>query len=190
VTELIESGARVYAQALYQAADEAGRVEVVNHELEEFLEALASSRQLAGALLNPTFPRDAKERVAAKMLADGDPLVRNAVLVLIDHGRMSLLPDVHAAFSEMAAVRERVLDVDVTTAVDIGEDLLRRIQERIGDATGLRVRANPHVDPQIIGGLVLRARGVLLDASVRRRLDELHIALAGAPLVAPAGEPV
>jgi F-type H+-transporting ATPase subunit delta len=184
VAELIEQGARVYAQALYSAAEEAGRVDTVNRDLAEFTASLASSRELAGALLNPSFPRAAKERVAARMLENADPLVRNAVLVLIDHGRMSLLPDMQLAFAEMAAVRERILDVEVTTAVDLGDDLLRRIQERIGEATGLRVRATQLVDPEIIGGLVLRARGVLLDASVRRQLAELHESLVRAPLVA------
>jgi F-type H+-transporting ATPase subunit delta len=82
----------------------------------------------------------------------------------------------------MAAVRERIIDVDVTTAVPLTQEQLSAIEQRIGDATGLRARVNPEVDDAIIGGLVLRARGVLLDASVQRRLAELRRLLENAPL--------
>ncbi len=186
MAELIEHGARVYAQALYEAADEADRVDQVNRDLADFTAGLVENRAVAGALLNPRFPREGKERVAARLLADADPLVRNGVLVLMDHNRMAFLPDVQAAFHELATVREQVLEVEVTTAIPVGEDLLRGIEERIAGATGMQVRATASVDPAILGGLVLRGRGVLLDASVRRRLQEIHRALCAAPLAEQA----
>jgi F-type H+-transporting ATPase subunit delta len=182
VAERIEAGARVYAEALYDAACDAGRVHEVDEELGGFVRGLVENRTLARALLNPQLPREAKCRVAASVLRDADPLVKNAVLVMIDHGRLALLPDVHVALSEMAAVRERIIDVDVTTAVPLTQEQLSAIEQRIGDATGLRARVNPEVDDAIIGGLVLRARGVLLAAWVQRRLAELRRLLENAPL--------
>jgi F-type H+-transporting ATPase subunit delta len=104
------------------------------------------------------------------------------MLVLIDNGRLSLLHDVSLAYAELAAEQEHILDIEVTTAIALDEAQKKRLQERIESATGLSARLEPKVDPGIIGGLVLRARGVLLDASVRRELDEIHRALTTTPL--------
>ncbi len=182
MAERIESGARVYADALYRAAATAGRVAVVDRDLQTFTAALADSRQLLSALLNPQLPRDAKRRIVAQMLGNAEPLVRNAMLVLVDNGRFALVQDVQVSFAEMAALEQRILDVEVTTAVDLDKDALAALEKRISGATGLRTRLTPQVDPAIIGGLVMRARGVLLDASVKRDLDDLRRALLQTPL--------
>jgi F-type H+-transporting ATPase subunit delta len=182
LADLIEAGGRVYAEALFRAAVDAGRVAEVDRDLSDFFAALAADRAVLGSLLNPRLPQDAKKRVVATLLRDSDPLVRNAMLVLVDNGRLNLLHDVSVAFSELAAEQERILDIEVTTAVPLDEDQTERLSERIQAATGLQARLEPRVDPDIIGGLVLRARGVLLDASVRRELDEIHRALITTPL--------
>ena len=182
MADLIEAGGRVYAEALFRAAVDAGRVQEVDRDLSDFFEALAADRAVLGSLLNPRLPQDAKKRVVATLLRDSDPLVRNAMLVLVDNGRLNLLHDVSVAFSELAAEQERILDIEVTTAVPMDNDQTGRLAEQIQAATGLRARLESRVDPNIIGGLVLRARGVLLDASVRRELDEIHRALITTPL--------
>ncbi len=177
MAERIESGARVYAEALYRAAADAGRVHEVDRDLQGFTSALAESREVLSTLLNPQLPRDAKRRIVAQMLSDVEPLVRNAMLVLVDNGRLGLLQDVQVALAEMAALEERILDVEVTTAVGLDKEALAALEQRISGATGLRTRLTPKVDPAIIGGLVMRARGVLLDASIKRDLDDLRRAL-------------
>jgi len=182
VADLIEAGGRVYAEALFRAAVEAGRVPQVDSDLTGFFSALAGDRAVLGSLLNPRLPQEAKKRVIATLLRDSDPLVRNAMLVLVDNGRLNLLHDIAVAFSELAAEQERILDIEVTTAVPMDSEQAGRLSERIQAATGLQARLESRVDPNIIGGLVLRARGVLLDASVRRELDEIHRALITTPL--------
>jgi F-type H+-transporting ATPase subunit delta len=182
MAERIEAGARVYAQALYEAALEAGAVREVDADLDALAGHLAGDMLLLRALLNPRLPREAKHRVAAKALSNAHPLVRNAVSVMIDHGRMALVHDVHVAFSEMAAVAGGVLHMEVTSAVPLEPAQISELESRISAATGLETHLESSVDSTIIGGLVLRARGVLLDASVRRELEDIRRALITTPL--------
>jgi ATP synthase F1 delta subunit len=182
VADRAETGARVYAEALHRAAVAAGRVPEIDRDLQDFLEALAESRQALATLLNPQIPADSRRRIIAGMMKDSDPLARNAIMVLSDNGRLSMVRDVVMVFAEMAAQEERILDIEVTTAVSLDPAQTKRIEQRIEQATGLKARIDARVDPSIIGGLVLRARGVLLDASVRRELDEIRRAMINTPL--------
>jgi F-type H+-transporting ATPase subunit delta len=182
VADLTDPAARVYAEALRQAAVEAGRLEQVNADLAGFTESLAENRRVASALFNPQLPREAKERIVVQMLDEADQLTRNAVLVLIRNGRLPMLLDLQAVFAEMAAEAEQILDVELTTAVALDDEQVSEIERRISSATGVNARLTARVDPQIIGGLVLKARGVLLDASVKRELDNLRRALVNTPL--------
>jgi len=182
MAERIEVGARVYATALYEAAVAAGKADEVDRDLAAIADMVRDNQELGHTLLNPQLPHEAKKRVIAQLMADADPLARNALMVLVDNGRLGFLHDIQVAFHEMSAVEERILDVEVTSAVPLDQAEVDRLQERISSATGLTARLSPSVDPSIIGGLVLRARGVLLDASVKRELDDLRHALTTTPL--------
>jgi F-type H+-transporting ATPase subunit delta len=182
MAELIDPAARVYAEALFEAAEDAGRVRQVDADLTGFVQALVNDRPALQALLNPRLPTEAKKRIVASLLKDAEPVLRNGMLVLIQNGRLSLLHDLSLAFTELAHEQERILDIEVTTAVELDAEMADRLSQRIEQATGLQARLDAKVDPGIIGGLVLRARGVLLDASVRRELDEIHRALITTPL--------
>jgi F-type H+-transporting ATPase subunit delta len=182
VAERLESGARVYAEALHRAATAAGRIVEVDADLREFVQSLAENRQALATLLNPQLPVDSRKRVIVGMMKDSDPLARHAVMLLADNGRLSMIGDVAAAFADMAAREEKILDIEVTTAVPLDQAQSESIEQRIEKATGLKARVEARVDPSIIGGLVLRARGVLMDASVRRELDEIRRAMINTPL--------
>ena len=173
---------RVYANALHQAATEAGKVQDVDRDLEGFISALGENEVLLRALVNPALPREAKRRVLARVLDQADPLARNAVLVLADHGRLELLVDMQTAYAELAAEDEQILTVEVTTAVELAKKDLDALTKRITEAVGRQAQVTATVDETLIGGLVLRARNVLVDASVKRRLEELRRALIRTPL--------
>ena len=182
MAELIDPAARVYAEAIFEAAQEAGRVEQVDADMRDFVASLAGDRSALQSLLSPAMPPDAKKRIVAALLKDAEPVLRHGMLVLVEKGRLPLLHDLSVAFAELAAREEGILDVEVTTAIELGAADAKRISKRIQDATGLVARLDQKVDPGIIGGLVLRARGVLLDASVRRELEEIHRAMITTPL--------
>jgi len=182
VADRIDPGARVYAGALYAAARDAGRVHEVDRDLKALLAGIVENRSLLKAILNPAVPREAKGRILARVMEESDPLARNAVLVLADRGRLPLIADIASALSELAAAEDRILTVEVTTAVALDEAQVEALRRRLADAVGQDARVVTTVDPDIIGGLVLKARGVLLDASVRRRLEDIRRALVRTPL--------
>ena len=182
---MADAAARPYADALYLAAGEAGRLAAVNGDLAQFAQALAGSRDLTRALANPAFPAEAKQRVLASMTAAGDPLVAGFLRLLIDHGRLSLVADAQAAFAARYGREQRELAVQLTTAIAIDDAQADGLKRRLEDATGQSVTIRRTVDPSIIGGVVLRVRDLLVDASIRRRLDRLRLNLKNVKL--PSG---
>jgi F-type H+-transporting ATPase subunit delta len=182
MAERIEAAARVYAQALYEAASEAGRLAEVDRDMQAFTAHMAGDRTVLRALLNPQLPAEAKHRIANHALSSVDPLVKNAINVLIDNGRVALLHDIQFALADMAAVAGGVLDMEITSAVPLAPEQVKELEQRISGATGLQAQLSASVDPSIIGGLVLRARDVLLDASVKRELEDIRRALITTPL--------
>lgn len=182
MADQLDPAAQVYADALHQAAVAAGRVEQADEALRRLVATLSSDPDLVAALANPRLPGEARLRVVTHLMAGGEPLARNAVAVLVRNGRLGLLIEMQTAFARLAAATEQILDVEVTTAVPISDDQLELLRRRIAEAAGGTARLTTHVDPEILGGLVLRARGVLVDASVRRRLQELRQALIRVPL--------
>jgi len=101
---------------------------------------------------------------------------------MADNGRLPLVADLQAAYAQLAAVEEQILTVEVTTAVELDGSQLEALRKRISEAVGQTAELSATVDERIIGGFVLRARGVLVDASVRRRLSELRRTLVNTPL--------
>jgi F-type H+-transporting ATPase subunit delta len=182
VAERIEPTARVYAAALYEAARDAGRAHEVDRDLQALLGELSDNRILLRTLANPSIPREAKKRVIVRLLDGSEELLKNAALVLADRGRISLLADTALAYAELVAAEDRILTVEVTTAVELDDSQVDALRERVSAAVGHEAKVVATVDPEIIGGLVLKARGVLLDASIRRRLDDIRLALIRTPL--------
>jgi F-type H+-transporting ATPase subunit delta len=177
MAERIDPAARVYADALHAAASDAERTLEVDRDLQALLDELSENRLLLKTLANPAIPRDAKKRVIAQLLEASETLLKNAVLVLAEHGRISLVADLASAYAELVAAEERILTVEVTTAVALDDAQVDALRKRLSAALGQEANVVATVDPEIIGGLVLRARGVLLDASIRRRLEDIRRAL-------------
>ena len=172
-----DPNAQAYANALYEAAVEAGRLDAVRRDLSAFVRALAETRPLARALFNPAFPTEAKKRVVNQMTVGGDELVRKAIHVLLENGRVALLPDLEQLFVERYEYEQRELAITVTTAIEIDDAKAAELGKRLEAATGQKITINRRVDPAILGGIVLRMRDRLVDASVRTQLEELRRSL-------------
>jgi F-type H+-transporting ATPase subunit delta len=170
---------RIYANALFEAAKERGSLDAVRLELQEFLSALEQVPELRALLDNPEI--DTHERVAAlrSILADADELVRNFLLLTAEKGRTHELPVIVHEFQTLVAREEGILDVELTTAVELSDDAARQILERIEGGSDRKLRATRRVDPNLIGGFVLQAGSHRVDASIRSRLDTLRRQLAG-----------
>ena len=165
---------RVYARALFDAALEENRVEQVREQLEQLVEAEAEVPELRELLRNPQL--DARTRRAAlkDLLSDADELLRNFLLVLVDKGRTGQLEEIAREFERLVAEHEGIVHAELTTAVELSDDEARELLEQIEKASGRKVEATRKVDPDLIGGVVLQAGTLRVDASVRGRLERLR----------------
>jgi F-type H+-transporting ATPase subunit delta len=171
---------RVYARALFEAAQEKGRLEPVREGLEQVVTAAAEVPELRELLRNPQLDPRARAAALEDVLAGGDQLLRNFLLVLVDKGRIGELEVIAEEFERLVAEQEGVLSAELTTAVELSDDDERRLLQQIETASGRKVEATRHVDPGLIGGIVLQVGSHRLDASVRGRLDRLRRSLVGA----------
>lgn len=170
----------MYARALFDSAKERGRFREVHDELAEFVRALDEVPELGAFVRSPELDRQAKAQVLAAVLGDADELVRNFVLVVVDKGRAAELPEISRELDELVAREERRLNVELTTAFELDEAEARDIVGQIERASGRSVEATRHVDPDLIGGLVLQVGSLRVDASVRGGLERLRRDLATA----------
>ena len=115
-----------------------------------------------------------KAGVVREVFEGADPLVRNLLLLLIEKGRAGEVREVAGEFEALVAVEERILDVELTTAHELTNAEFNRIVAEIEKKSGRKVQATRSVEPELIGGIVLQAGSMRLDASVRGRLDRLR----------------
>jgi F-type H+-transporting ATPase subunit delta len=152
----------------------------VREQLEQVVTAAAEVPELRELLRNPQLDPRARAAALEDVLAGGDQLLRNFLLVLVDKGRIGELEVIAEEFERLVAEQEGVLSAELTTAVELSDDDERRLLQQIETASGRKVEATRHVDPGLIGGIVLQVGSHRLDASVRGRLDRLRRALVGA----------
>jgi F-type H+-transporting ATPase subunit delta len=176
------SVAATYAEALFEAASDAGAVDAVAGEVAGFAEAVEGSAELRQFLDNPEIEARAKKEALQELTSSAAPITANFLQVLVDRGRITEFPEIARAFADRVAAEEGRLEVEAVTAVPLPDDLRNRIVEEISRKTGRTVDLTESVDPEIVGGLVLRIGGAVVDASVRHRIEELRAALQAAPV--------
>ena len=165
---------RVYAEALLAAADENGRLDRIREDFDDFTAAVQESDELRRFLQNPQLEARTKQAALVDLLGDADQLFLNFLRLLVDKNRIGELEQVHEEWTRLLARRERVLELELTTAVELSEHEAERVVKQIEQASGRRVVAERRVDPALIGGLVVQAGSLRLDASVRGRLEQLR----------------
>jgi F-type H+-transporting ATPase subunit delta len=159
---------------LFDAAKENGRLAEVHEELSDFTAAVRDVPELRAVLRNPELDQETKAGIVADLLGEADPLVRNFLRLAAEKGRIGEIEEIVRAFDRLLAADERRLDVELTTAYDLSDDEARGILEQIEQASGRNVEASRKVDPNLIGGFVLQAGSMRVDASVRGRIERLR----------------
>jgi F-type H+-transporting ATPase subunit delta len=177
-----EQVARVYARALFDAAHDAGAVDQVRRELGDFVAALAASDSLRDVLADPQVDTAAKQRVLAELTREDQPLVANTLHLLLQRGRFPIVEELGADFNALAAAEADLVTVEVTSASELSPEAHDKIAARVREVTGRRVELAQRIDPEIIGGLVLRIGDVIVDGSVQARIRQLRRRLATAEL--------
>jgi ATP synthase F1 delta subunit len=167
-----------YARALFDAAQERGRLSEVREEIVDFARNVHEVRELRALIDSPDIDRRVKADALRELLGDADELVRNFLLLLVEKNRASQLDEIVREFERLVAIEEGVLAVELTTAYELDSEEADQIVNQIQQASGRRVEATTKVDPRLIGGIVLQAGSLRVDASVRGRLERLRHQLA------------
>jgi F-type H+-transporting ATPase subunit delta len=176
----MEAIAEVYARSLFEVAKEHDVLARVHDELGEFADALDSERSLQVFLFSPYFSSDEKKKGVARIVDDADDRLLNFLQLLAERHRMPALFRIRREFDSMWAEENKLLPVTVTSAVELDEGLVKEIGERIEEQTGRRVELSSNVDPDVLGGLMVRVGNMVLDGTVRNRLERLRKQVAKA----------
>jgi F-type H+-transporting ATPase subunit delta len=176
----MEEIAQVYARSLFEVAEERDKIDVVRDELGQFADALADSREFELFFFSPYFSTEEKKQGLDKAIEGADEVVRNFLAVLIENHRMPALMRIRREYDQLWREVNQLLPVQVTSAVELDEAVTRQIGEEIGRQTGRKVELSSNVDPDVLGGIVLRVGNSILDASIRTRLERLRKQVAGA----------
>jgi F-type H+-transporting ATPase subunit delta len=170
----MEEIAEVYARSLFEVARDTGRLDAVREQLGQVADALNANRDLQVFFFSPYFSSEEKKQGLGRALSDVDPTVENFLGLLIEKHRMPALFRIRGRFDRLWQEENRVLPVQITSAVELDEGTIRSIGDRIGERTGRRVELRSAVNPDILGGIVLQVGNNVLDASIRNRLENLR----------------
>src|SRR5215217_4151337 len=170
----MEEIAEVYARSLFEVAREGGKLDDVREQLGAFADALESDRELSVFFFSPYFSTQEKQDGLNRVVTDADETVVNFLELLIEKHRMPVLFRIRREYDVMWERENKVLPVEITSAVELDEQTVKGIGDRIGQETGQRVELTAHVQPEILGGVVLRVGNQILDASIRNRLERLR----------------
>lgn len=172
----------VYAQALFEAARETGTLDATGADLNSFASSMREAKDLTAVLYNPRVDAKVKKEIVSDLTAGGDRLFVNGVKLLIDKGHATLLLDFNDQFQKLVKKEQGLIEVEVTSAFELPEEARAKIRKRIEEATGKRVEISENVDASIVGGLVLRFGDIIVDGSLKSRLEQLRARLVQANL--------
>ena len=175
----MEEIARVYAEALFEVAKQKGKLDVIRDQLAEVADALESDRDLAVFFFSPYFSSAEKRDGIARAIAGAEPELTFLELLVEKH-RMPVIFRMRRRFDEMWAEENRQLDVTLTSAVELDPEVVERVGAEIERQTDRKVQLRSQVDGDLLGGLVLQVGNMVLDASIRNRLERLRKEVAQA----------
>jgi F-type H+-transporting ATPase subunit delta len=176
----MEEIAQVYARSLFEVAQEHDSLDEVRDQIGQFADALGESRDLQTFFFSPYFSTEEKKKGLDTVLEDADTTVQNFLALLIENHRMPALFRIRRELDRMWQEVNKLLPVQITSAVELDEAVTNQIGEEIGRQTGRKVELTSTVDPDVLGGIVVRVGNSILDASIRTRLERLRKQVARA----------
>jgi F-type H+-transporting ATPase subunit delta len=165
---------------MVEVAQEQDKLDEVRDQIGQFADALGESRELQTFFFSPYFSTEEKKKGLATALDGADETVENFLELLIENHRMPALFRVRRELDRMWQDVNQLLAVEITSAIELDEAVTRQIGDEIGRQTGRTVELTSTVDPDVLGGIVVRVGNSILDASVRTRLERLRKQVARA----------
>jgi F-type H+-transporting ATPase subunit delta len=176
----MEEIARVYAEALFEVAKEKGKLDRIRDQLGELVDVLERDRDLQVFFFSPYFSSGEKREGLERAISGAEPELINFLELLIDKHRMPVIFRLRTRFDQLWAEENKLLEVTLTSAVELDPEIVKRVGGEIERQTGRKIELESAVDEGIIGGLVLRVGNMVLDASLRNKLEKLRKQVAQA----------
>jgi ATP synthase F1 delta subunit len=176
----VQEIAEVYARSLFEVAKEHEVLDEVHEQLEEFADELDKNRELQMFFFSPYFSSQEKKDGIAKVLDGADERFVRFLELLAERHRLPVLFRIRRVFDELWAEENKLLPVTITSAVELDDETVQQIGKQIEEQTGRRVELSTEVDPDVIGGLAMRVGNVVMDSTVRSRLERLRREVATA----------
>jgi ATP synthase F1 delta subunit len=176
----MEEIARVYAESLFGAAKDAGKLDEIHDQLGEFVDRLAESKEMQLFLFSPYFSSAEKGEGLEKAVSGAEPELVNFLRLLVEKHRMPVIFRIRRQLDSLWKRENKRLDVTVTSAIELDPQVVEAIGKRIEEQTGQKIELATNVDENVLGGLVLQVGNMVLDASIRNRLEKLRKSVAAA----------
>jgi ATP synthase F1 delta subunit len=176
----MEEIARVYAEALFEVAQDKGKLDEIHDQLDEVADAIAENRDLEVFLFSPYFSSAEKREGISRAITGAEPELTNFLELLAEKHRMPAIFRIRQRFDDMWAKEKRRLAVRLTSAVQLPSNVVKQVGKEIEEQTGQTIELSTDVDENILGGLVLQVGNMVLDASVRNKLERLRKEVAKA----------
>jgi ATP synthase F1 delta subunit len=176
----MEEIARAYSESLFAVATEQDKLDRIREELAQFADALEQNRDAAIFFFSPYFSTEEKKEGLKRVIEGADPTFLNFLGLLIEKHRMPVIFRVRRQFDALYDKAHKRLPVEVTSAVALDASVVKSLEDRVREQTGQNVQLESKVDPDILGGIVLRVGNSILDASIRHRLEQLRREVAKA----------
>jgi F-type H+-transporting ATPase subunit delta len=174
----MEEIATVYARSLFEVASDQDKLDLVREELGAFADALSETRELQVFFFSPYFSTEEKKDGLERTVTGADAAVMNFLELLIEKHRMPAIFRIRARYEALWEEANRLLPVQIASAVELDERTIKELGDRISEQTGRTVELSSSVEPDILGGIVVRVGNSVLDASIRNRLEQLRRAVA------------
>jgi F-type H+-transporting ATPase subunit delta len=174
----MEELAQVYGRSLFQVALEQGKLDELREQIGQFADALDQNRELAVFFFSPYFSTAEKQDALGRVLEGADEILLNFLALLIENHRMPVIFRIRQQYERLWEEENRLLPVEITSAIELDQATTESLGRTIGERAGRKVTLAARVDPDILGGIVVRVGNSILDASIRNRLEQLrrHVA--------------
>ena len=176
----MEEIASVYARSLFEVAQEQDKLDAVREQLGQIADALHDDRELQVFFFSPYFSTEEKKDGLAKVIDGADPAVLNFLELLVEKHRTPALFRIRREYDVLWEHENKLLPVEITSAVELDDDIAKRIGDQIGEQTDQKIDLSSRVEPNILGGIVVRVGNSIIDASIRSRLEQLRKQVARA----------
>jgi len=173
----ISSGKR-YAQAAFELALEKNELESWQISLGK-IASIAADAKLMALLENPKLPFDVKRDLLEERLGEVNPLALNLACLLMSRGRLRIAGDISRQYDLLLDAHYGIEHAEVITALPLDDEDKERISRRLGEMTGRKIIIDAQVDPSVVGGFRAKIGDMLIDGSIRSRLESLRRSLVG-----------